>query len=98
MPTFEKIGDARKALEAEQRAARDKAAQQQDALRRGYHSTGWESVAPSTRSRVADHPATSGAPAPTPGKTNRLTGEADTDEVRKRAREGRVIDNSVLGR
>jgi hypothetical protein len=57
MPSFTKIGDARKALEAEQKATRRKAQEQQDALRRGYHSTGWQSVTPSSRARVADTPA-----------------------------------------
>jgi hypothetical protein len=61
---FDRIQDARRARDAEAAAARNKAREQQDALRRGYRSTGWESVAPSTRARVADHPVSRGEAVP----------------------------------
>jgi len=35
---------------------------------------------------------------PQPAGSGRMSGEADTDEVRRRTKKGVVIDNSVFGR
>jgi hypothetical protein len=60
MPMPRTINDARRTVADEQANARRRAQEQRDSLRRGYRSTGWESVAPSSRARVADHPSSRG--------------------------------------